>query len=196
MEQMEPNPSGTPWVQKNLPIGLDIIDDLIPVHTCRQLVKWFEEAAPFQRSMVGDPATVREDDIRTSDSTTFPFIHFDIPEYAMEANKAVWKAIDAYSKATGAPIAQFEDPSVQRYEPGQKYDWHMDGSAMNGRSVSAVLYLNEVEEGGETEFGYFNLKVTPKPGRLVIFPAGFAWMHRALPPVKGVKYAIAYFVRG
>lgn len=193
---LEPKPAETPWVQQNLPMGMSVVDGVISPYTCRQMVNWFEELAPFQRSMVGDEQEGREDDVRTSSSVFYPFIHYDVPEYASETNKAVWKAVTEYAKVTHCPIREFEDPSVQKYEPGQKYDWHMDASGMNGRTVSAVLYLNDVEEGGETEFAYFNYKVTPKAGRLAIFPANYIWMHRALPPVKGTKYAIAYFVRG
>ena len=50
------------------------------------------------------------------------------------------------------------------------------------------IYLNEDFEGGETEFLYFNKRIKPKQGRLVIFPAAFTHTHRGNPPIGGTKY--------
>jgi hypothetical protein len=59
------------------------------------------------------------------------------------------------------------------------------------------LYLNDVEEGGETEFPRLGLRVRPKTGRAVLWPSVLDshpnhWDqrsdHQALPVVKGIKY--------
>jgi len=51
-----------------------------------------------------------------------------------------------------------------------------------------TIYLNDVEEGGETEFLYQSLRVKPKKGTLCIFPAYFTHTHRGNPPLSGGKY--------
>ena len=55
-----------------------------------------------------------------------------------------------------------------------------------------MIYLNDVEEGGETYFKYLNLKIKPKKGLLLggitLYINGFPnykTMHEALPPIKG-----------
>ena len=52
--------------------------------------------------------------------------------------------------------------------------WHED-QGWSGMELSRILvcmyYLNDVIEGGETEFYYQDLKVKPTKGSLVIFPA-------------------------
>ena len=50
------------------------------------------------------------------------------------------------------------------------------------------IYLNEEFEGGETEFLYFNQRIKPKLGRLIIFPCAFTHTHRGNPPIGGTKY--------
>ena len=38
------------------------------------------------------------------------------------------------------------------------------------RILAYTVYLNGVEEGGETEFLYQGVKIKPEPGKLSIFP--------------------------
>ena len=51
-----------------------------------------------------------------------------------------------------------------------------------------TIYLNDVPEGGETEFLYQSQRVSPEKGKTCIFPAGFMHTHRGNPPLKKDKY--------
>ena len=51
-----------------------------------------------------------------------------------------------------------------------------------------TLYLNDVIEGGETEFLYQLKRVKPEKGTLCIFPAGYTHVHRGNTPFSGEKY--------
>ena len=62
------------------------------------------------------------------------------------------------------------------------------------RSLLFLVYLNDVEEGGETEFYYQQLKVKPKKGTIVIAPAGFTHTHRGNTPISGDKYVLAGWI--
>ena len=62
------------------------------------------------------------------------------------------------------------------------------------RSLLFLVYLNDIEEGGETEFYYQKLKVKPKKGSLVIAPAGFTHTHRGNMPVSDDKYVLAGWI--
>ena len=85
---------------------------------------------------------------------------------------------------------------LQRYEPGGHYEWHHDHmtNLENTRYLTVMWYLNDVEEGGETEF-YDGTKIKPKAGTLVMFPATWTFYHRALPPVSGNKYISTTWIR-
>lgn len=83
--------------------------------------------------------------------------------------------------------------SVQKTMPHQGYHaWHQETADVGSgsRIVSYMLYLNDVEEGGETEFLYQGLKLKPESGKLVFFPCGFTFPHRGNPIYKGEKYII------
>jgi hypothetical protein len=108
--------------------------------------------------------------------------------------KTVWKYCDLYAKKYQIPFSGTELMQVLKYSKGEYYEEHCDSGPKTPRVISALLYLNDVEEGGETEFTFFDQKIMPKAGRLVIFPSNYAYRHAAKPPLKGEKYVIAFWM--
>jgi hypothetical protein len=86
---------------------------------------------------------------------------------------------------------------VQKTEIGQGYHiWHAenDTKECTNRILAWTLYLNDVEEGGETEFLYYPKRIKPKTGTLVIWPAGFTHTHRGNPPISNTKYIVTGWI--
>ena len=80
---------------------------------------------------------------------------------------------------------------IQKTNPGGGYHvWHFESSNINSsrRLGVYILYLNDVDVGGETEFLYLRQRIEPKKGRLVIFPSGYVFTHRGNPPLSNDKY--------
>ncbi len=92
--------------------------------------------------------------------------------------------------------------NVQKYlrNSGGYPHWHSeiypkDQSCEHLHRVLAFqFYLNDVTEGGETEFYYQKRKVESRAGRMVIFPAGFTHTHRGNVSKSGDKYIITSWV--
>ena len=85
----------------------------------------------------------------------------------------------------------FTDFKVKKIPIGGGFhNWHCEDSSLQyaNRYLAVQIYLNDNFEGGETEFLYFNKRIEPKEGRLVIFPCAFTHMHRGNPPIGGTKY--------
>lgn len=86
--------------------------------------------------------------------------------------------------------------NLQKYLRGSGgyHHWHSEIYPQNASCESLhrvllwMVYLNDVAEGGETEFLYQGRKIAPKQGRLVIAPAGFTHTHRGNVAVSGDKY--------
>ena len=79
---------------------------------------------------------------------------------------------------------------LQKTEPKEGYHaFHGENLGWNSknRSLAWMVYLNDVEEEGETEFLYQELKLKPKKGRVVIWPGSFTHLHRGNPP-RSTKY--------
>ena len=88
------------------------------------------------------------------------------------------------------PVGINERLRIYRYDRGQKFVWHMDGSFQreNGdRSMLTLLiYLNEVEEGGATSFK--KLKVEPATGKALFFL--HRYLHQGDEVIQGRKYVL------
>lgn len=174
-----------------LPPGFQIIDNA--VKDCPEIIAWLEAEQEFKRSEIVNQVI---SDIRTSTTAGVPFLDFKNPPCIHEMNRVVWLALDEYAKYYDFGFTGVEALSIQKYQPGQEYKVHSDAGIDMPRVVSALVYLNTVEEGGETYFPHFDVKITPIEGRLVIFPSSYPYAHAALPPTKGVKYAAAFWARG
>lgn len=107
-----------------------------------------------------------------------------------------------------------ESAQGQRYGPGQYFHEHCDwfdtnaeywqNESINGgqRSWTAMIYLNDVAEGGATEFPHLNLAIRPSAGTLVIWnnalPDGSPnpWtLHASRPVIHGMKYVVTKWFR-
>jgi hypothetical protein len=92
--------------------------------------------------------------------------------------------------------------NAQRYtanEGGYPY-WHSEvypqaqhNEALH-RTMLFMFYLNDVEEGGTTDFIYQDRRVQPKAGRMVIAPAYYTHTHRGCVPVSNDKYILTSWV--
>ena len=115
-------------------------------------------------------------------------------EYKPENNNNIlFKVLDSYHHV--------DNFMVQKYSKGiGKYTYHddffCDINNKRYRTVTYLWYLNDVEEGGETElFGSYRIK--PKKGKLILFPASWCFPHRGKMPISDDKYIITgwFYVR-
>lgn len=127
------------------------------------------------------------------------------------------------ARATMIPRTHGEAFNILRYEIGQKYNSHYDafhpaeyGPQKSQRIASFLLYLSDVEEGGETMFPFENglnvdnydfekcigLKVKPRKGDGLLFysvlPNGtidMTSLHGSCPVVTGQKWVATKWIR-
>lgn len=94
------------------------------------------------------------------------------------------------------------DINAQKYnaqQGGYPY-WHSEVYPQAGhndalhRILLFMYYLNDVEEGGTTDFYYQKKSVQPKAGTMVIAPAYFTHTHRGSVPVSNDKYILTSWV--
>ncbi|GFQ04570.1 probable prolyl 4-hydroxylase 9, partial [Phtheirospermum japonicum] len=144
---------------------------------------------------------------------------------ASEDKTGLLAQIDAkIAKATMIPRTHGESYNVLRYEIGQRYQSHYDafnpaeyGPQKSQRVASFLLYLSDVEEGGETMFPFENgqnmdgsydfrkcigLKVKPHKGDGLLFYSLFpngtidpTSLHGSCPVIKGQKWVATKWIR-
>lgn len=87
---------------------------------------------------------------------------------------------------------------VQKYNKNEgKYVWHSDmifSDKAETRVITFIIYLNDICEGGETDF-YFK-KIKPEKGKIILFPAVWIFPHRGLMPISNDKYIITGWIHG
>ena len=86
--------------------------------------------------------------------------------------------------------------NLQKYLQGSGgyHHWHSEIYPQNAsceslhRALLFQFYLNDVEQGGETEFYYQQRKIEARQGRLIIAPAGFTHSHKGHVATSGNKF--------
>jgi len=82
---------------------------------------------------------------------------------------------------------------LQKYKKCKgRYIYHNDSrnDCDKYRVITFIWYLNDVTDGGETEFFGGEIKIKPEKGKLVLFPASWTFPHRGKMPISNDKYII------
>lgn len=114
-------------------------------------------------------------------------------------------------KVMEVPAESGESPQIQHYNVGDQfkahYDYfhpgHDDQSLKQGqRTWTFAIYLNDVEEGGHTEFVNMDESLVPKTGRAVVWSnlqsdgsVDGQTMHQGSPVKRGEKYILTKWFR-
>ena len=106
-------------------------------------------------------------------------------------NGVYQKYVDKYNILTRYSQHGIPYIKVQKTKPSQGFHkWHTDIMApqLCRRILAFIVYLNTVDEGGETEFLYLGKRIKPVEGTLMIHPLGLPYTHRGNPPINKTKY--------
>ena len=178
---------------------IGVYDNFITEEECDRAIKLFDDQEKFNNTLN-----------RKLSEISHSIFKIDTQFFAGPSNLNVWWeelktiivnfdiALKHYIEETGCgevfPELFFTDLKIQKTLPTQGYHvWHIEHGKdvdMQKRALVFSIYLNDVEEGGETEFLHFSKRVTPKKGRIIIWPSSFPYLHRGNPPLKGEKYIL------
>jgi prolyl 4-hydroxylase len=178
-------------------------DNFLTPEDCQILIKKSnKKLRPSTVSNVNDKVKLSKD--RTSKTAD---LHYFNSSYLNQIDNKITSFMDL-DPFTG------EIMQTQKYEPGEYYKEHTDyfhpltreyktyTEWMGQRTWTFMLYLNNVEEGGETYFKHLKLKVKPKQGMAIfwnnLYKNGVPnpkTLHEACPPISGDKYVITKWFR-
>tara|TARA_R100000030_G_scaffold87251_1_gene70876 strand:- start:181 stop:792 length:612 start_codon:yes stop_codon:yes gene_type:complete len=92
----------------------------------------------------------------------------------------------------------FEEFRLKRYIAGtdDQFKDHVDVQDYNSarRFLVCFLYLNDVKDGGNTNFPKLDYSITPKRGRMLLFPSTWMFRHAGLPVIRGTKYILGTYL--
>jgi len=88
----------------------------------------------------------------------------------------------------------YDTCQMQKYVKGEghynAYHFEADQLMNSKRQFVFILYLNDVDRGGETELLYGLHKVKPRQGSVLVHPAAFPFIHKGHMPESSDKYIV------
>lgn len=191
-------------IQHNDFVG--IYDGFFCEEFCDGLISYFEWAKANNRSFGRHEAESKKKDgsvvLNPGNFSEISFSYANASTFLKDFNTTFWDVCYKDYSSVYSTLSDYDTHTIftykiQKTDPSGGYHiWHCeDGQkAYSNRVGVYILYLNDVEEGGETEFLYLSRRITPKKGRLVIFPPNYPWSHRGNPPLTGTKYIMTGWV--
>tara|TARA_B100001113_G_scaffold145199_1_gene118974 strand:- start:2168 stop:2839 length:672 start_codon:yes stop_codon:yes gene_type:complete len=149
-----------------------VVDNLLPDDVIDDLAKDIDQYCDFERAMVVSEDGGSKEDYRRTNK---------VAKNSLDYNKspAAAKFLHMASSLIRLHPAQAEPLQVVKYNLGEQYEPHSDcfteetlatnRPEAGQRIATALLYLNDVVEGGYTSFPNMNISIEPRKGRAIFF---------------------------
>lgn len=183
---------------------IGVYDNMVSKEYCQELIEYFEwcmkNNRTHGRSSDSESEGLRKKDFSVGlnplDYNSIAFTDQQLTGFISEFNKGFWDEAWTHYRNTFQVLNEIPQYTIYTYKiqrtnpTGGYHVWHHENGSVNfsRRHSVYLLYLNDVEEGGETEFLYQSRRVEPVAGRCVVWPASWTHLHRGNPPLKGTKY--------
>jgi prolyl 4-hydroxylase len=171
-----------------------ILGNVLSDEECEALIQLSKDK--LQRSKIGNARERHE--LRTSTSMFFQ----------QAENDLVTKIEKRMASIMNIPVEHGEGLQILNYQIGQEYKAHFDFFSSANRTVTnpristLVMYLNDVEQGGETFFPKLKFSVSPQKGMAVYFEYFYnnqelndLTLHGGAPVITGDKWAATQWMR-
>ena len=174
---------------------IGIFENAIEKDYCDSLIEYFNLKG---NRFINPTQGLKHDNDMTEMFLDDPRTLYDIhPSYVDHFFEVLWKKIFPVYLNEFSTLAnmhmQGHGLKMKKIKPGGGFhNWHYESiGERSPRKVVVQLYLNDIEEAGETEFLYQNKRISPKQSRMLLWPADWTHAHRGNPPIgKEVKYIL------
>lgn len=191
--------SGAPSLPiDNLKSYVQWFDAALPLPFCEKMIAGFDQMPQFQQANGRGHRAGLEGSAWTelnltphADPAFMGFFYAQIDRYLAEYNRRVPLSLPV------PPRPDLEDLRMKRYRAGgdERFEPHFDSIDDKCRRYLVFLwYLNDVADGGETEFCDLGIKVQARAGRLLMFPPYWMFQHAGLVPVSNDKYIVSTYM--
>jgi len=183
----------------------------LPIKFCNEIIEKFiaddrkEKGFVFSRregaKETMDLFITQVDDWKEIDTQLSKVLYNSLEKYMEEHISKISNIYDINDPIISTYLGNVVDfgYQVQHYKKNEGfYKWHCDfinntrKDFTQVRLYTFIWYLNDVDEGGETEFLHGIIK--PKAGKLLIFPSTITYYHRGRMPISSDKYIITGWI--
>lgn len=166
-----------------MPRYIKVLPNAIPVSFCEALIQKFDQDAAQKADPQPEYSTRRFINI----SQQMSWIK-EVAKATQLADPFVQDYFRLPEPYTPASIGEWINDGfiVAKYSKGDACGFHDDAQTPvpgeNGlRYLTIIFFLNDVPEGGELHFPVQEVKIKPKRGTVVLFPAQLTHPHEVLP---------------
>lgn len=185
----------------NIKDFIGTFDGFVSKEICENLINLFEKEQKhqknvFNRKQAEGTTTILKNDVSMILSRDLEGHQYELfGAFLKQFREALDVYIDEtdYLEYAGIKELHFSTNKIQKTVPSGGYHiWHVerDYNKICSRALVYTVYLNDITAGGETEFLFQKTRVSPKQGRVCIFPAQFPYVHRGNPPLEQDKYIV------
>jgi len=176
---------------------IKIYDNVIPIDTLSNLIRFandlhFEDASVDVGKI---DKKIRSTNVKNLSnlSNSMTEVHwYNFLFYIFKNNLLLYEK--KFNKGKGSISSKILSIDLLKYNKSDHYKWHWDHFAAIPRTLSCILLLNNDYEGGDLCFkdpeGLQETLIEKKPGRLIIWPSNFLYIHCVKPVTKGTRYSI------
>lgn len=172
-----------------------IVDDTLSDDLCDAMIDYFEKSRKHGLGWEGTSALRKDEQLALHRLDT---INLHEPVFTETYMNMFWQRLYPEYLKLNPHLEQVPPHGVHWLKlqktpiGGGFHDFHHETQQFQSirRILVVMAYLNNVDEGGETEFLNHSLRVPAKRGRSLIFPAYFTHPHRGNPPISNEKYII------
>ena len=170
---------------------------------CNEIISFFENNKNLQKAGVSgkgkDPKIKKTIDIRINPND-LKISTFEIfKQYINELHKCFldyqnqWPFLKSMLKEVDIPSF-----NIQKYSRGDHFaSLHSERTALNSlhRLFAWMTYLNDVDDGGQTNFTHYGIKIKPEIGKTLIWPAEWTHAHTGEILKGGTKYIVTGWIQ-
>jgi len=150
------------------------------ISLCDDLIDYYHKSNEYKQQVVGSNMGRNKNSTdvlvfpHSNDKTIRKYIDF------------LFSGLDSYRQVYDSfnyTISIKEPFNIQHYKPNEGFlNWHCERfeHQTNQRALVFMTYLNDVTDGGETEWLYQKVKFKPKKGLTVFWPTDFTHLHKGL----------------
>jgi len=180
-------------------LELFIVRRFLDGETCAALIERIDERR--RPSEIADDLGITN--FRTSETCDLDWRDPVVAEVDRKISELLGLPLDASEPLQGqryAPGQEFK-PHTDTFEPGG-YDYYVHTAGAGQRTWTAMIYLNQPEDGGATRFKTIGKTIQPESGKLLawnnLLPDGRpnpATLHQGMKVRRGTKYVLTKWFR-
>ena len=164
---------------------------------CAELIKWFEildESKQLVQTKLEEHREFDEANLNDFREQTLK-VQLDVYKRFDDIFEKYKQDVNVHKKALPEKSA-WEEIRIKRYRTGTgNFLDHVDvGDSISARRFLVFfVYLNDVAEGGGTEFPDLDLTISPVCGTMLVFPSLWTFLHRGNVPISNDKYILGSY---